>query len=141
MLAKFSAATLLPSKAISEHMHVLEMFTHLIAVAGSTVDATQKICAMAAAFAPEAEANKLHSDITAGGLESEVLNMQHDVEVIGTDFDVMLVLVVAGIQSIEEVLRSKQESHVKHFLQTEAASRAGHVAEEQTSTLRSNVQG
>lgn len=39
------------------------------------------------------------------------------------------------------MLRSKQESHIKHFLQTEAASRAGRVAEEQTSTLRNDVQG
>ena len=53
----------------------------------------------------------------------------------------MLVSVIAGIQSIEEVLRAKQESHIKHFLQTEAASRAGRIAEEQIITLNKEVQG
>lgn len=69
--------------------------------------------------------------------------MQYDALSTRTEFGVnyMLVFVVAGIQSIKEVLRAKQESHIKHFLQTEAASRAGYVAEENTSTLRSDVQG
>lgn len=61
-------------------MHVLEVCTHLIAVAGSTLDATQKVGAMAAAFASEAEAKKLQSDITAGGLDSQrssMCNMVH----------------------------------------------------------------
>ena len=50
-------------------------------------------------------------------------------------------MMMAGIQSIEEVLRAKQESHVKTFLQTEAALNAGRAAEEQSNTLRSAVQG
>lgn len=52
-----------------------------------------------------------------------------------------LSFVLAGVQSIEEVLRAKQESHIKLFLQTEAALKAGRVAEEQADTLRSPVQG
>lgn len=48
---------------------------------------------------------------------------------------------LAGFQSIEEVLRAKQESHVRHFLQTEAALNAGRAAEEQLDTLRSALQG
>ena len=53
----------------------------------------------------------------------------------------MLVSAVAGVESIEEVLKAKQESHIKRFLQTEAASRAGRIAEEQIETLRSDVPG
>lgn len=71
MFAKVSAGTLIPSKAVSEHMHVQADFTYLIAVAGSTVNATQKVCAMAAAFAPEAEAKQLQTDIKAGGPHSQ----------------------------------------------------------------------
>lgn len=46
----------------------------------------------------------------------------------------------AGIQGIAEVLRAKQESHVKHFLLTEAALQAGRAAEEQVASLRSSLQ-
>ena len=52
-----------------------------------------------------------------------------------------LPFVLAGTQSIDEVLRAKQESHIKLFLQTEAALKAGRVAEEQADTLRSAAQG
>lgn len=52
-----------------------------------------------------------------------------------------LSFVLAGTQSIEEVLRTKQESHIKLFLQTEAALKAGRVAEVQADTLRSAAHG
>lgn len=44
---------------------------------------------------------------------------------------------LAGFQSIEEMLRAKQESHVRHFMQTEAALKAGRTAEEHLDVLRS----
>ena len=65
------SGTSFPSKAVSKHMHVQEGFTNLITVAGSTLNATQKVCAMVTAFVPEAEAKNLQSDITAGGLGSQ----------------------------------------------------------------------
>lgn len=49
----------------------LEWFKHLIAAAGSALDATQNVSAMAAAFAPDVEADKLQLDITAGGYQSQ----------------------------------------------------------------------
>ncbi|KAL3161909.1 hypothetical protein ABBQ38_008994 [Trebouxia sp. C0009 RCD-2024] len=81
------------------------------AIADNTTEATQRVHAMAAAFAPQVEAKELQAHITT------------------------------GFQSIEEVLRAKQESHVRHFLQTEAALNAGRAAEEQLDTLRSALQG
>ena len=59
---------------------IQEVFTHLIASAGSTVNATQEVCAIVAAFAPEAEAKQLQSDITAGSSHSQqssVCSMMH----------------------------------------------------------------
>ena len=55
-------------KSVLEQMHVQEV---LMAVAGSTLNATKEVCAKVAAFAPEAEAQNLQSDIIAGGLDSQ----------------------------------------------------------------------
>ena len=48
---------------------------------------------------------------------------------------------VTGAQGIEEVLRAKQESHVKQFLLTEVALQAGHAAQEHIHTLAADLQG
>lgn len=56
-------------------MHVQEGFTNLITVAGSTLNATQKVCAMVNAFVPEAEAKNLQSDITAGASSPQTATM------------------------------------------------------------------
>ena len=50
-----------------------------------------------------------------------------------------LKVLVAELKSLEEMLRVKQEAHVKQFLQTEAALQAGHAAESQLHTLAGNA--
>lgn len=47
----------------------------------------------------------------------------------------------AGIQGIQQIVRTKQESHVKQFLLAEAALQAGRAAEECMPPLRDELQG
>ena len=47
----------------------------------------------------------------------------------------------AGIQGIQQIVRTKQESHVKQFLLAEAALQAGRAAEECMPPLRDDLQG